>query len=204
MNLVFGGNGFFGYVYSDSAGTADSTGVAPPGDTLTWWSTYSIKDCPDTKSIDREAVLRDLRERHGNWRLPVIQKIISSVKLETMYPVWTTPELPTWHRDGLILLGDAAHTLPPTSGQGTSQALEDVESFTLFLSHYLKADHSETESDERTTAAIKQAAENHMALRQPRVKKILDSARQRGSKKQNLNILEELFLYFFLYIICEF
>lgn len=204
MTIVFGGNGFFGYVYSDSAGSPKPSGTASPGDIVTWWSTYYTQDCPDTKSIDREAVLRDLRKRHGNWRLPVIQKIINSVELETMYPVWTTPELPTWHRDGLILLGDAAHTLPPTSGQGSSQALEDVESFTLFLSHYLKASDS-TQSDEQATytLAIKQAAEKHMALRQPRVKKILDEARQRQSKKQNLNIFEEFFLYFILYVICK-
>lgn len=206
MNIVFGGNGFFGYVYSNSSGVPDSSGIAAPGDTLTWWSTYYTKDCPDTKSIDQEAVLQDLRKRHGNWRLPVIQKIINSVKLETMYPVWTTPMLPTWHRDGLVLLGDAAHTLPPTSGQGTSQALEDVESFSLFLSHYLKAQDCGEESNEQSTvkSAIKEAAEKHMNLRQPRVKAILDRARQMESKKQNLNIFQEFFLYFILYMICEF
>ncbi|KAK2759326.1 hypothetical protein FQN54_002804 [Arachnomyces sp. PD_36] len=207
MTIVFGGNGFFGYVYSNSTGTLApySTSTASPGDTVTWWSTYYCKDCPDTKSIDREAVLRDLRKRHGNWRLPVIQKIINSVELETMWPVWTTPELPTWHRDGLILIGDAAHTLPPTSGQGTSQALEDVESFTLCLSHYLKAKYSESGTEVNGQAiykqAINQAAQKHMVLRRPRVKKILDRARQMESKKQNMNIFEEFFLYFILYMI---
>ena len=209
MAIVFGGNGFFGYVYSESAGSSTDQplpyGTALPGDTLTWWSTYYVKDCPDPKSIDREAVIQDLRKRHGNWRLPVIQKIINSVSLETMYPVWTTPELPTWHRDGLILLGDAAHTLPPTSGQGSSLALEDSESFALFLSHFLKTNYDNPQANQAATEklAIKQASEKHMKLRQPRIKVILDRARQMESKKQNLNIFEEFFLYFILKIIRE-
>jgi 2-polyprenyl-6-methoxyphenol hydroxylase-like FAD-dependent oxidoreductase len=34
--------------------------------------------------------------------------------------------VPTWHRDNLILVGDAAHAALPTSGQGACQALEDA------------------------------------------------------------------------------
>jgi 2-polyprenyl-6-methoxyphenol hydroxylase-like FAD-dependent oxidoreductase len=31
-----------------------------------------------------------------------------------------------WHRGNVVLVGDAAHALPPDRGQGFSQALEDV------------------------------------------------------------------------------
>lgn len=37
-----------------------------------------------------------------------------------------TAEVDTWARDGLILIGDAAHTLTPVLGQGVNQALKDA------------------------------------------------------------------------------
>ncbi|MYS78634.1 FAD-dependent monooxygenase [Streptomyces sp. SID5926] len=36
------------------------------------------------------------------------------------------PEVPRWWRDRMVLLGDAAHATTPTSGQGSSMALEDA------------------------------------------------------------------------------
>ena len=35
------------------------------------------------------------------------------------------PRVPCWHRDSMVLIGDAAHAASPTSGQGASLALED-------------------------------------------------------------------------------
>ncbi len=32
----------------------------------------------------------------------------------------------TWHRDGMIIIGDAAHAASPATGQGASMALEDA------------------------------------------------------------------------------
>ncbi|PGG97551.1 hypothetical protein AJ79_09166 [Helicocarpus griseus UAMH5409] len=209
MTLVFGGNGFFGYVPSDSSPEAPnrhlSQGIMPSGNTVMWWSTYAIDECPNPKIIDKEAVKRELQRRHGNWRNPVIQKMISNVEVETMYPVWTTPELPTWERDGVVLIGDAAHTLPPTSGQGTSQALEDVECFSMFLAHYLKRGY---DSDLSTAAesgferdAILRASARYMEMRQPRVKSILARAKQMENKKRDLSIFEEWMLYLAFFII---
>ena len=36
------------------------------------------------------------------------------------------PHVPVWHRDRLIIIGDAAHAPAPSSGQGASMALEDA------------------------------------------------------------------------------
>ena len=41
---------------------------------------------------------------------------------------WTTtdlPHVPVWHRGAIGLVGDAAHAISPTSGQGASLAIED-------------------------------------------------------------------------------
>lgn len=42
--------------------------------------------------------------------------------------------LPTWTKGRVILVGDAAHAMLPTQGQGASQAIEDAEALQAFLS----------------------------------------------------------------------
>jgi 2-polyprenyl-6-methoxyphenol hydroxylase-like FAD-dependent oxidoreductase len=39
----------------------------------------------------------------------------------------------TWHRDGMIVIGDAAHAPAPSSGQGASMALEDGVTLAIAL-----------------------------------------------------------------------
>ncbi|KAJ5936418.1 hypothetical protein N7454_005053 [Penicillium verhagenii] len=211
MTITFGGSGMFGYVYSSSSQTdkhRDSANhISSPGDTLTWWSTYGMQECPDPKTVDRAAITEDLRQRHASWSDPVIQEIIQSVNVETMWPTWTTPELPIWDRDGIVLLGDAAHALPPTSGQGSAQALEDSESFPMILAHYLKRVYRHNDvpvsSDAEFTEkdAILLAAKKHTALRYPRVKMLLDEAQKRQRKKQQKGLVEEFIMYLILWLV---
>ena len=49
--------------------------------------------------------------------------------------------LPTWYKGRTILIGDAAHAMLPTQGQGASQSVEDAEAIGAFFSH---VEHGET------------------------------------------------------------
>lgn len=206
MNFVFGGNGFFGYFYSESS-ASDPNRDSPydasePGDTISWWSTYAVDECPDHRSIDRDDVAKQLRERHGQWKDPVVQRVIHSVRVDNMYPTWTSPQLPTWERDGVVLVGDAAHALPSTSGQGSSQALEDVEAFTLFLSYYLRQAYNDQQSTMMAAEkeAIRTAAKRYVDLRQPRVQGILDRAQKVQNSKRDMGVIAEYFMYCMMWI----
>lgn len=203
MSFVHGGNGFFGYFFSESASSAEHRDspyhVSDPGDSLAWWSTYQITECPDPKTLDMADVTRQLRERHANWKDPVIQKIVQSLHVQSMYPTWTSSPLPTWERDGVVLVGDAAHALPPTSGQGSSQALEDAEAFALLLAHHLRksaAGEGMTLLDHKK--AITAAAKQYTALRQPRVTAILEKAQQMQERKRDMGLVQEYLMYGFL------
>jgi 2-polyprenyl-6-methoxyphenol hydroxylase-like FAD-dependent oxidoreductase len=52
-----------------------------------------------------------------------------------IWPFHTLPRLPTWssERGRVVVLGDAAHAIPPTAGQGANQAFEDSYSLALLL-----------------------------------------------------------------------
>ena len=55
-----------------------------------------------------------------------------------IWPFHTVPKLETWSTDGgrVIIMGDAAHAIPPSAGQGANQAFEDGYSL-AFLLHSL-------------------------------------------------------------------
>lgn len=47
---------------------------------------------------------------------------------EHIFAGWITydlPSVPTWHGDRVVIIGDAAHAVSPSAGQGASMAIED-------------------------------------------------------------------------------
>ena len=209
MGLVFGANGFFGYGYNTSSQEGQKKNIpyetCEPGDEASWWSTYYLNECPDWRSLDTEDATKQLIARHSGWNNPVIQEIIKNVNIHSMYPTWTTPELPTWERAGLVLIGDAAHALQPSSGQGANQALEDGECFTLLLSHYLKAAYSDPQASPREIerVAVMCAAKDYSTVRRPHIRKICERTKAIGDFKQPKSFIQEMFMYLFIWSMSE-
>lgn len=107
-SVVFGANGFFGYAYTDAA----TPSSLKHGDRAVWWSTYSLDECPeDWRNIDKKNANEQLKSRHSFWKNKTVQNIIQDVEVSSVYPMFTTPLLPTWERSGCVLVGDAAHAL---------------------------------------------------------------------------------------------
>ena len=177
------------------------------GDEAVWWSTYESKDLPDTRNFDTEDVGRQLKERHARWKDPVVQKVVDEAVVDSIYPTWITPDLPTWHARGLVLIRDAAHAMQPSSGQGASQGLEDAQILSLFLAHYLEGHFSqaafraENGNPATISEAVDQASKKYFEMRQPRVKKITDRAKQMGDMKRKKGLFEEWLTYLILWII---
>ncbi|KAL4802330.1 hypothetical protein BDV18DRAFT_164154 [Aspergillus unguis] len=195
MSLLFGGNGFFGYFFSNSSlSTPDQDSpyhVSELGESLGWWSTYTADECPDPKTLDMDAVANQLRERHATWKDP------------SVYPTWTSPQLPTWESDGVVLVGDAAHALPSSSGQGSSQALEDVEAFAMLLAHELRCKYQDGDDFPDIMSykrAIATAARGYMEIRRPRVQMILGNAQRMQNNKREMGVIVEYMLYIVLWI----
>lgn len=86
-------------------------------------------------------------------------------------PPWNTLDLPTvpvWHRGPVGLIGDAAHAISPTSGQGASLAIEDG----VLLARFLR-DHHDPAS---AFAAFE-------ASRRSRVEKLIAQAKRTSNQK---------------------
>ncbi|MEH0844290.1 NAD(P)/FAD-dependent oxidoreductase [Micromonospora sp. CPCC 205711] len=73
----------------------------------------------------------------GEWRArlralftddagPALRIIDATDRIEYGWPTYDLPSVPTWHRDGMVIIGDAAHTAAPSSGQGAAMAFEDA------------------------------------------------------------------------------
>lgn len=55
--------------------------------------------------------------------------------------------LKTWTKGRMILIGDAAHAMLPTQGQGASQAVEDAEALGAFFDEFTEAPSAEQVKD---------------------------------------------------------
>lgn len=189
MVFTFGGNGFFGY--SSSAPADDKS--------LMWWSTFELDSASATKSIDTDAIKEALKKRHQHWKDPVIQNIIQKAEVQSIYPTYVLDidQTPNWGELGMVLVGDAAHAMDPTTGQGASQALEDSQTLSLLLAECLKrGEQGELEGAEAVSLALKLYYE----IRNPRVREIVERGKKIAGNKANVGTIAEYFMYFFLWL----
>jgi 2-polyprenyl-6-methoxyphenol hydroxylase-like FAD-dependent oxidoreductase len=86
----------------------------------------------DALFADREGLLELFRQGYESWP-KIVQSALDNVPLSTLAicPYYVVPKLESWFSDNkrVIILGDAAHAIPLTVGQGASQGFEDA--FTL-------------------------------------------------------------------------
>jgi FAD-dependent urate hydroxylase len=114
-SMVFGKRAFFGWT------------VAPNGGT--WWFANPPKRAePSPGELARVTDAewrRWLLDLAAVDRSPVPQLIQATKHDLRGWATYDIPSVPTWHRDGMVIIGDAAHATSPSSGQGASLAIED-------------------------------------------------------------------------------
>jgi salicylate hydroxylase len=97
------------------------------------------------------ADLRALIEAGGEWR---------------RWPLYVRPELARWGRGRVVLLGDAAHPMPPFLAQGAAQAIEDAAA----LGHAFAA----------APGSVEAALEAYQAARIARATEVQRRSRRQG------------------------
>ncbi|GII31270.1 FAD-dependent oxidoreductase [Planotetraspora mira] len=96
----------------------------PAPDGTIWWSAQVIAPRqPELAGVGEQEWLQRLAGLYRHERLP-LSIIEATTRLHRPTLMHVLAEVPTWHDDRIVLVGDAAH--PVGAGQGASMAIEDA------------------------------------------------------------------------------
>ncbi len=110
---------------SDFWGIGERFGIVPVTPRQAYWAAGAV--ATEVDHFDSDDRLPELVERFRDWPSPIARVIAGTLRsqIRKIYVHDHNP-VDVWHRDNVLLLGDAAHAPLPTSGQGACQALEDA------------------------------------------------------------------------------
>lgn len=105
-------------------GRAGMCGLMPAGHgLLQWW--FDVRRPPGEPVPS--SPLAELRRRFGHWAAPVRDVLAAADDADVEFFPHHRHRVPRrWGSGRATLVGDAAHTMPPTQAQGANQALEDA------------------------------------------------------------------------------
>ena len=110
---------------SDYWGVGQRFGVVPISNNKVYWA--GAVACPEIGERDPASYKSDLKKLFSDWPEP-IGALIEQTPISAINKIYVHDHepIPVWHKDNVLLIGDAAHAPLPTSGQGACQALEDA------------------------------------------------------------------------------
>ncbi|GAA5162052.1 MULTISPECIES: FAD-dependent oxidoreductase [Amycolatopsis] len=152
MHMVFGRRCFLGYVLN------------PDGD-VWWFANPAADEVPDATPEQWRAELLRLFARD---RTPARSLIEATPEIYAPWATYDFPRVPTWHRNRMIIIGDAAHAASPASGQGASMAIEDAVTLGRCL---------------RDAADVERAFAEYESLRRERVEAVVAQGKRNGDQK---------------------
>jgi 2-polyprenyl-6-methoxyphenol hydroxylase-like FAD-dependent oxidoreductase len=155
MHMVFGKRCFFCYIPN-------------PNGEVWWFANLGRKTPPSRPEIaatDWRAELLDLVSGDRMWATELIN---ATPQIDAGWPTFDFPTVPQWHNDRMIIVGDAAHAVSPSAGQGASMAIEDA----VVLAKCL-----------RDLPTIAEAFATYEKLRRDRVERIVAQGKKSGDQK---------------------
>ncbi len=110
---------------ADYWGVGERFGIVPVTKHKAYWAGGVA--CADIGPRNQAEYKAELGSIFSGWPQP-LQMMIDHTPVEQINKIYVHDHDPiqTWHKNNLIVIGDAAHAPLPTSGQGACQALEDA------------------------------------------------------------------------------
>jgi FAD-dependent urate hydroxylase len=156
VHMAFGRRAFFGW-------------ATAPGGSVWWFANPPSKHPVRPGDFTPESWRAHLIDLFADEGLPAAAIIRAT---GVAIGPWNTDDLrrvPVWHSGRVVLAGDAAHAVAPSSGQGASMAIEDA----VVLGRCL----AERPDD------LPGALSEYERIRRPRVEKVVAVGRRNGSGK---------------------
>ncbi|WP_326968597.1 FAD-dependent oxidoreductase [Arthrobacter sp. CG_A4] len=95
-----------------------------------WYASYRSELGPS--GIDVAVALEATRERYSGEFAGLGRVLMAATPGGTLVQrIWTAPLLARYARDGVVLVGDAAHAMTPNLGRGAGEALIDAAARTM-------------------------------------------------------------------------
>ncbi|CAG9945953.1 unnamed protein product [Clonostachys rosea f. rosea IK726] len=133
----------------------------------------------------KETATNLLKNAEGEWG-SLLKEIVESTGVVNFYPVHKLPP-GRWARGRVLLLGDAAHAMPPHAGQGVSMALEDI----FILARVLQS--------QGETTSLEAAFERVEEIRKPRIADVVARSVENGKARRKTTPLglwaKEMFIW---------
>ena len=117
---------------SDYWGVGERFGIVPVSKNKAYWAGAVVSE--KMIEVNPRIYKSELNSLFSTWP-DLITRIINETPESSINRIYVHDHDPIdkWHKNNVILLGDAAHSPLPTSGQGACQALEDAWHFTRCL-----------------------------------------------------------------------
>ena len=109
----------------DYWGTGERFGIVPVSQNKAYWAGgIASKNTNERKPKNYKTELKSIFSSWSN----TIEKVITETPAKKINKIYVHDHNPIekWHKNNLIVIGDASHAPLPTSGQGACQALEDA------------------------------------------------------------------------------
>jgi FAD-dependent urate hydroxylase len=155
MQMAFGRRAFFGW-------------ASAPDGSVWWFANPPAKQPVEPGEWTQARWKAHLLELFADDQIPATALIGASDEIVGPWNTWDFPRVPVWRNDRMVLVGDAAHAVSPSSGQGASMAIEDA----VTLGRCLVA-----------IPEIPAAFAEYERLRRGRVEKVVAYGRRSGSTK---------------------
>ncbi|WP_133905391.1 FAD-dependent oxidoreductase [Actinophytocola oryzae] len=169
MHMIFGREVFYSYV------------VHPDGDV--WW----FANPRQPRELSREELaavswrdrMRELFAKEDDLAGALVD---ASPEFFAGWNTYDFPKVPVWHRDRMVVIGDAAHATSPASGQGASMAIEDAVTLARCL---------------RDGADVPDAFARYESLRRTRVERVVAQGKRNGDGKSLGPVMRRVLPLFF-------
>ncbi|PSN61797.1 FAD binding domain protein [Corynespora cassiicola Philippines] len=139
--------------------------IPTTGDTRDGWEERGKKEVDSLKAILYEL----LGDSESEWT-GMLRDMIHQTDAMRFYPIYKVPTGRPWYKGRCLIIGDAAHAMPPHASQGVSMALEDV----FLFSKLLDTGHS----------SIQEALKAYEQKRKARTEQMLKTAEQNGGVRK--------------------